>query len=303
MTHIFIVNPYAGEKTFADDLRRKLKEIKNLKYFVFNTKRAGDEEALVRRILHIFQDEELRFYCCGGSGTMRNMLNGFDDLEKAEIAFFPCGLTNDFLKVFGENEARFHQIEELIEGDVIQVDYIRTNHGVALNQFSTGLDSSHAIKFEEYRSLAAFGEKIPYVLSITYALIFSKPLEYEVYLDDKKVVGPFSEIIFGNGHVMGGSLFLFENSCVVEGEASWLFVPKQNVFRLFKLLRAFFKMDYALVRTMTKSGSCKKMRLARKDGKPLAVNMDGELVSESLEWTAEIVQQGLHLVVPKGVRL
>ena len=62
-------------------------------------------------------------------------------------------------------------------------------------------------------------------------------------------------------------------------------------------------MDYALVRTMTKSGSCKKMRLARKDGKPLAVNMDGELVSESLEWTAEIVQQGLHLVVPKGVRL
>ena len=157
MTHIFIVNPYAGEKTFADDLRRKLKEIKNLKYFVFNTKRAGDEEALVRRILHIFQDEELRFYCCGGSGTMRNMLNGFDDLEKAEIAFFPCGLTNDFLKVFGENEARFHQIEELIEGDVIQVDYIRTNHGVALNQFSTGLDSSHAIKFEEYRSLAALG--------------------------------------------------------------------------------------------------------------------------------------------------
>ena len=41
MTHIFIVNPYAGEKTFADDLRRKLKEIKNLKYFVFNTKRVG----------------------------------------------------------------------------------------------------------------------------------------------------------------------------------------------------------------------------------------------------------------------
>ena len=36
MTHIFIVNPYAGEKTFADDLRRKLKEIKNLSFLIRN---------------------------------------------------------------------------------------------------------------------------------------------------------------------------------------------------------------------------------------------------------------------------
>ena len=100
MVHIFIVNPYAGQKTFADDLRSKLEGMKGLNYFVFNTRYAGYEKEVIKKIQHIFEDEKLRFYCCGGSGTMRNMLNGFDNLENVEIAFFPCGLTNDFLKMF-----------------------------------------------------------------------------------------------------------------------------------------------------------------------------------------------------------
>ena len=40
------------------------------------------------------------------------------------MAFYPCGLTNDFIKCFSGKEKRFHQIEELINGDVISVDYI-----------------------------------------------------------------------------------------------------------------------------------------------------------------------------------
>ena len=113
MTHIFIINPFAGHQTFADDLRTKLAKVKNLDYFVFNTRYKGYETELVRKILHIFEGEKLRFYCCGGSGTMRNMLNGFDSLDDVEVAFFPCGLTNDFLKNFGKDESRFHNIEEL----------------------------------------------------------------------------------------------------------------------------------------------------------------------------------------------
>ena len=89
MTHIFIINPFAGHQTFADDLRTKLAKVKNLDYFVFNTRYKGYETELVRKILHIFEGEKLRFYCCGGSGTMRNMLNGFsnvlNDLNREDV--------------------------------------------------------------------------------------------------------------------------------------------------------------------------------------------------------------------------
>ena len=55
MLHIFIINPFAGDKTFADDLRTKLSSIEGLDYFVFNTRYAGYETELVRKILHIFR--------------------------------------------------------------------------------------------------------------------------------------------------------------------------------------------------------------------------------------------------------
>ena len=35
----------------------------------------------------------------------------------------------------------FYDIDALIDGDVVNIDYIKTNHGVALNTFSLGLDS------------------------------------------------------------------------------------------------------------------------------------------------------------------
>lgn len=300
MIHIFIVNPYAGQKTFADDLRQKLSEIQGLKYFVFNSRYAGYERDVVKKIQNIFQDEKLRFYCCGGSGTMRNMLNGFDDLSQAEVAFFPCGLTNDFLKVFGEEE-RFRQIEELIYGDVIAVDYIRTNHGIALNTFSVGLDSILLNKLEEYRITSVFGKQMPYVLGLAYAMFAAKPQEYEIYLDDTKVEGIFAEIFFGNGHVLGGNLHFSEPACVNDGSGSYVIAPNWHGFGTIPVIRALSKKNFERLEKIARCGVCEKIRIRRKDGTAFTMNFDGELVRDVSQWEAEIVKQGLHLVVPKGV--
>ena len=58
MTHIFIVNPNAGNQTFADDLRRKLLDIKGLNYFVFNTRYAGSDTEIIKEIQKIVEDEK-----------------------------------------------------------------------------------------------------------------------------------------------------------------------------------------------------------------------------------------------------
>ena len=50
-------------------------------------------------------------------------------------------------------------------------------------------------------------------------------------------------------------------------------------------------------------GNFEKVKIRRKDRMPFAMNMDGELLEEHDEWEAEIVRKGLHLVVPKGVRV
>lgn len=303
MVHIFIVNPFAGQKTFADDLRTKLSKIKGLNYFVFNTRCQGYEQELVRKVQTTFENEKLRFYCCGGSGTMRNMLNGFDDLEKAEVAFFPCGLTNDFLKVFGKYQEKFYEIEELIDGDVITVDYIKTNHGIALNTFSVGWDSTIVNKVEEYRILSIFGKQVPYACATLFALFRARPQEYTLYLDDQKVEGKFAEVFWGNGNILGGKLCFAENAFVTDGQGEYTIGPNVAAFRALPILVALQGRNYEKVRKACKCGHCSKLRLRRKDGAPFTVNFDGELVTGVKEWEAQIVKQGLHLVVPKGVKL
>ncbi len=301
MTHIFIVNPYAGHKNFASALRDKLAEIEGLKYFVFNTRYAGDETDLVKRIQNIFEGDKLRFYCCGGSGTMRNMLNGFKRFNNVEVAFFPCGLTNDFLKIFGENEGRFFDIEELINGDVIKVDYIKTNNGIALNTFSTGLDTNLVQKLGEFNIASHINENLPYMLALLYAIFITKPEEYEIYVDDKKVDGYFTEFFFGNGYMLGGNLCMTEAKPVNDGLGSALFIHKKRGFALLPVMNWLISKNHEKLKTVSTLIQGTKITVKKRDNTPFFTNHDGELVLGGNIWEAEIVKQGLSLVVPKGV--
>lgn len=300
MTHIFIINPFAGHQTFADNLRTKLSTIKNLDYFVFNTRYKGYETELVRKILHIFEGEKLRFYCCGGSGTMRNMLNGFDSLENVEVAFFPCGLTNDFLKNFGKDEARFSNIEELINGDVIKVDYIKTNYGISLNSLSTGMDSNCLGKMNDYRILRFIGKDLPYTIATLYSIFVSNPHEYEITLDDEKINGRFAEIFIGNGCVFGGNMFFAPKTCVNDGRAISRIVGNKKAFTLLPLLIDLQKKKFHRLETNMLCGECTRITIKRTSGSSFSINHDGDLISGVTVCEAEIVHKGLNFVVPKG---
>lgn len=303
MVHIFLINPYAGKRTFADGLRKKLKEIPDFNYFVFNTGHAGQEAELVRKIRGIFDDEKLRFYCCGGSGTMRNMLNGFDNFDNVEIAFFPCGLTNDFLKVFGKDEERFHSINELIDGDVIPVDYIRSNCGIALNTVSMGLDTKFAENQRRFRFLNFFGDTVPYTLSVGLAIMAIQLKQYIVETESGQYHWNFSEIFFGNGSVLGGNLNFIEKADASDGKADLRLIYPRHSILYFPILLALIRGNYSYLEKHSYAEQSRFIKIRREDGGDLSVNQDGELITGIRELTAEIVPKGIQFVVPKGVRL
>ena len=303
MTHIFIINPYAGQQTFANDLRTKLESYKDLDYFVFNTRYAGYETELVQKIEHIFEGEELRFYCCGGSGTMRNILNGISDLTKVEVAFFPCGLTNDFLYMFGKDEHRFYQLDELINGDVVEVDYIKTNHGISLNSLSTGLDSNCIEQMNKVRILRHINENLPYTLSVLYSIFISQTLEYEVTFNKQIYVGKFAEIFIGNGSRFGGNMFYAEDTCINDGKVFTRLSGNNRGFGLIGTLMAITRAQYEKYNSIMKCGEATHITLRRTNGKPFTINQDGDLVKNVTVCKAEVVHKGLRLVVPKGVKI
>ena len=301
--HIFLVNSCAGNRQFVSCLRQELARTEGLEYYIFTLKKAGQEREVIQRARELFGSDKLRFYCCGGAGTMRNILNGFESLEKEEIAFYPKGMYNDFVKSFGKEGKRFEDLYELIHGEVVSVDYIRTNHGVALNSISNGLDTTLLKQLNKYRLIYLFGKRIPYLLAFLETICKSRWIPLEIRIDGVVYSGKCREIIFCNGISIGGGFKVAGSTSVTDGSGNFCVVMDRAVMPFLKHMN---RLKRGKLKENTRGfhlGTFRKAKIRRTDGKPLMLNQDGCLIGDFDQWEIEIRQQGLHLVVPKGVRV
>ena len=304
MKHIFIVNPYAGSMTFANNLRQQLEQIEGFEYFLFNSRYTGNETELTKKIVHFFPDEQLRIYACGGSGTMRNVLEGVGENPHVELAFYPCGMTNDFLKVFTqEDRERFYDIEELIHGETITVDSILTNHGRALNTFSCGMDAEIMRYIAKQHPVRTIGVQIPYSAYVFEALLRLKKMDLKIRVDGRELDGCYDELCWGNGCVLGGSLCMPEGFVPNDGLGSYVFVPAKGHLAFIGILINLIRQRGDYIEKHARVGHGKKMTIARADRGPIVVNLDGEMLSAPGEWTVEMRPESVRFVVPRGVRL
>ena len=91
MKSFFIINPAAGKEAgkqefikTAEDIGQKLK----MNVSVYTTKEKGDGFRFVREVCSTFRGEELRFFACGGDGTMNEVINALDGTEKYLLESF-----------------------------------------------------------------------------------------------------------------------------------------------------------------------------------------------------------------------
>lgn len=305
MKHIFIVNPYAGNMTFANNLREQLEAIDGLDFYLFNSRSVGNETALVKRICGFFPEETLRIYACGGSGTLKYVLDGIEDFERCEVAFYPCGTTNDYLKIFNEaDRERFLDIEELITGDVVESDYLQTNHGRAINTVTFGLDTSFMEIDTIDRGSRTVGISEAYTWNLFKSLFHINRMDVKLYIDSAAFDASYMEVAFFNGICLGGSLLLGEEFQHNNGRCNYVLIPSRGIGYFASLMLSLMGGNTKRLKESTSWGSdMKRAVFMRSDMSELLVNMDGEFVKAAGEWTIEVVKGGLKFVVPRGVRL
>lgn len=304
MKHIFIVNPYAGNMTFANNLRQQLEQMQGFEYFLFHSRYTGNETELARKIIEFFPEEQLRIYACGGSGTLRNVLEGVGENPYVELAFYPCGMTNDFLKCFApEDQVRFYDIAELISGDTLVLDSILTNHGRALNTFSCGMDAGVTYAIAKQHAVRTVGIQIPYWAYVFQALLRMKKMDVRIRMDGKEMNGCYDEICWANGCVLGGALGMPKGFVPDDGLGSYVLIPSRGHFAFIQVIVQLLRQNQRFVERHTRVGNAKKMTLSRINGRVLTANLDGEVIKADGEWTVELRPASIRFVVPRGVKL
>ena len=142
MKHIFIINPAAGKGILQEKLENDISKItkaNSIDYEIIKTGSIGDAENIVRSVCSKNNGVPLRFYACGGDGTINEVINGISGFDNAEFAVIPIGTGNDFVKNFGALSC-FLDVEAQIKGESVYIDSVKLNDRYAVNVVNMGFD-------------------------------------------------------------------------------------------------------------------------------------------------------------------
>lgn len=161
MKHIFVVNPNAGRKDRFSDICELLKKYDGkIDYEVYKTTCKGDGREFVKSYLTSHPKGEIyRFYAIGGDGSLHDVVNGAYMYENVEVACFPSGSGNDFIKSFKDHPG-FRDIDKLINGKVKKVDLLKANNKVSINIFNYGFDGEVTFKMHKIKRWPLMSGKV-----------------------------------------------------------------------------------------------------------------------------------------------
>lgn len=125
MKHIFVVNPTAGEGSLQKTLEEQLQKFAGTKeYEIYATKGPGDATLFVRNYVSAHPEESLRFYACGGDGSINEVATGLVGAKNASMSVYACGSGNDYIKYYGTKED-FLDLPSLLDGVETPIDLMK----------------------------------------------------------------------------------------------------------------------------------------------------------------------------------
>lgn len=299
--HIFIINPAAGKKdqtlTAASHIGQLCKRLE-LEYEIFITEYPRHACEIVDRECQKYPDRLLRFYACGGDGTLNEVAGAAVQHENTQVAHYPMGSGNDFIRMF-EDLDRFHDLEELMQGDVLELDYLQTDYGVSVNIFSIGADARISAGMQKYKRLPMLGGSAAYVASIGEHFIrgLCRPCRIEV--DGQVFDGNQTLVLAANGRYYGGGFYPAPDADPADGLMDVVIVhgvSRLTAARVIGIYQKGHAKDLPEYITVLRA---KEMTVTSTDGKPFVLNLDGEnCTADSIRvW---IPSRKMQFVVPQG---
>lgn len=302
MKHLFIINPKAGgknhdhEKTFAiiDHIMEETGE----NYEIYVTKAPGD--ATTKIVREAETGEHLRVYACGGDGTLNECVNGAVLRDNVAVTQFPCGTGNDFIRIFGDDAAKFKDIRALTKGKTYKIDAIKCGDRYGLNICSVGIDARIGADVHKYSKLPVIGGSTGYVASLCVNVFKGINTLFEVDIGDGLKVGRHALICACNGRFYGGGFNPVPDAILDDGLLDVLIVGEVALTQLPSLLGKYAKGKYRELTDYLEHHKIKEISISSPE--LFVVNIDGEaMYTGNVTFTA--VHNAINLILPDGIKV
>ncbi len=312
MKHIFIINPAAGKggkfERMIAEIRRVCEGIidsgnggiDNFEYEIYVTTEPSDATRYVKEMCKQQKMCKMRFYACGGDGTLSEVAAGAVGHDNAEIGLIPAGTGNDFVRNF-TNKSNFHDIEKQILGSGIAVDLIKYRDNYGINMINIGFDGDVAAKVAKIKRSPLIPEGLAYIAGI--GIVFFRKLgtKMKITLDESdSFEGDFLLLAAGNGRYCGGGFMSAPKALLNDGQMDICIVDLVSRGKFINLIEmykngTFLESEKAL--KIIKYIKCKKLDITLENSREISV--DGEIKTEK-ELSFSVVQNAVVFSVPVG---
>ena len=302
MKHIFILNPAAGKgkplAVFEDKLCKICAE-KEVSFDIYRTKAVGDAFRFVRETCLSDTKTPLRFYACGGDGTIGEVVGGTVGFENAEVAIVPMGTGNDFARFLGKKEI-FLNIENQIDAIAYPCDVIRWNEDrYCINMMNIGFDGEVAARAS--RTKRFFPGKFAYICGVALEFFKMTKAKFRFIVDGRDLgIKKILLSLYAHGGFCGGGFFAAPYADLHDGKMDICLIRPVSRFTFLGLVGSYRKGTHMLHKKADKYFEyykCSDLRLEFE--KPQRVCVDGE-IEECLSLHLEVLGGAVRLVLPAG---
>jgi len=194
MRKIFILNPAAGQGGASEftQIINKAAEALGETVEIYYTQGIKDAERYARTVCQGKMPEEaVRFYACGGDGTINEVVNGCFGFPNVEIGLVPTGTGNDYVRDYNKPEA-FLDIEDQLKGKSVSVDLFRYTGSIdgqvqsryCANMMNIGFDANVVYRVSKLKKMPLIGGSLAYMLGIFVELIEKNGTNLKLEFED-----------------------------------------------------------------------------------------------------------------------
>ena len=299
MKHIFIINPAAGQVDSTNKIKSYLEQNHaELDYEIYVTTAIGDATRFVADYCRQHDGEAVRFYACGGDGTLCEVASGAAERENVQVAVYPSGSGNDFVKYYGGKD-RFLDLDALIDAPAEPIDLIKVGDRYSINVCNFGFDTTVAKTMIKVKRNKILGGKRAYVTGVATAVLTARFNKCIVTVDgeqlnDKKIL----LCTLANGKYVGGAFQCAPRSVNNDGLIEVCLIKTMTLFGFIKLLGPYTDgkhLDLPKYENKIVYRRGKHIHVSAPEG--FAMSVDGEIV-EGTEFDIEVRPAALNFVVP-----
>lgn len=298
MKHIFVFNSVSASKRKRKKLFDRVIEVcknEKLDYDIYFTRQSGGAFRYASEIAA--SGQPVRFYGCGGDGTISELAAAVANYDSAEFTAISLGTGNDFIRNFG-NKKDFLDLISLIYGNPIKIDLIRVNERYCANITNIGFDRRVVSAKNRLRKLHIVPAGLAYIGGVILSLIFiKKEILHFTFEDGTQSSNRLLLTLFANGAYYGGGFKACAEADLTDGIFDLMIVPPVGRLRFLSLVGRYKKGE--IMQTKFKDQiiyrKCKSLEITK--ATPIRYCLDGEILTAS-KLNLEIVPAAARFVVP-----